>query len=116
MFPLLILSALTAFVYGSLNGGIAWPNVWDISLESIPMGVERAMVHLPVSLAGLYLAVCWFGAGLGTSPSRTFSTIFFAPLMTFLMHWSYGCGVLTAWWRIYISKNAGLQIDDKDRS
>jgi GT2 family glycosyltransferase len=116
LFPLLILTALTAFVYGSLNGGIAWPNVWDISLESIPMGVERAMVHLPVSLAGLYLAVCWFGAALGTSPSRTLSTIFFAPLMTFLMHWSYGCGVLTAWWRIYISKNAGLQIDDKDRS
>jgi len=116
MFPLLVLCALASFFFGSMNGGIVWPNVWDISLESVPMGIERTMVHLPVSLAGLYVVLCWFGAALGTSPSRTLSTILLAPLMTFLMHWSYGWGVLTAWWRIYISKNAGLQIDDKDRS
>ena len=80
------------------------------------MGLERAMVHLPVSLAGLYVAICWAGAAFGTSPSRSISTILMAPLMTFLLHWSYGMGVLTAWWRMYVSKNAGLQIDDKDRS
>jgi hypothetical protein len=60
--------------------------------------------------------ICWFGAAMGSSPSRKFSTVMMAPLMTFLMHWSYGVGVLTAWWRIYVSKNAGLQVDDKDRS
>ena len=116
MFPLLVLTALASFIFGSFNGGLSWPNVWDISLASVPMGMPRAMVHLPVSLAGLYVALCWLGASLGTSPSRNFATILMAPLMTFLMHWSYGMGVLTAWWRIYISNNAGLQIDDKDRS
>jgi hypothetical protein len=43
-------------------------------------------------------------------------TVLLAPLMTFLLHWSYGRGVLTAWWRIHISKRPGLQIDDKNRS
>jgi len=99
-----------------LNGGIIWPNVWDISLSSVPMGVERVMVHTPVSVAGLYLLLCWFGAALGTSPSRNFSTVLMAPLMTFLLHWSYGLGVLTAWWRIHISKKSGLQVDDKKRN
>ena len=116
MFPLLVLAALAMFGYGALNGGLAWPNFWDISLETIPMGLERTMVHLPVSLSGLYVALCWAGAALGTSPSRSISTVLMAPLMTFLMHWSYGMGVLTAWWRIYITKNSGLQVDDKDRS
>ena len=116
MFPLLVLGALATVIIGSFNGGLSWPNVWDISLASVPMGIPRTMVHLPISLAGLYVTLCWLGAALGTSPSRSFSTILMAPLMTFLMHWSYGMGVLTAWWRIYISKNAGLQIDDKDRS
>ena len=116
LFPLMVVSALCAFVFGAMNGGLAWPNIWDISLESVPMGVSRAMVHLPVSLAGIYTILCWLGAAMGTSPSRNLATILMAPLMTFLMHWSYGIGVLTAWWRIHISKNAGLQIDDKDRS
>ena len=116
LFPLLVLAALASFVYGSVNGGIVWPNFWDISLESLPMGLERMMVHLPATLAGLYLGLCWLGAALGTSPSRTPTTVLLAPVMTLLMHWSYGWGVLTAWWRIHISKNAGLQIDDKDRS
>jgi len=116
LFPLLILAALASFVCGALNGGLAWPNVWDISLEAVPMGVSRSMVHLPVSLAGVYVVLCWLGAAFGTSPSRNVATVLMAPLMTFLMHWSYGMGVLTAWWRIYVSKNAGLQIDDKDRA
>ena len=116
LFPLLVLSAMAFFGIGALSGGLAWPNVWDISLETVPMGPERTMVHLPVSLAGLYVTLCWAGAAMGTSPSRSFSTILMAPLMTFLMHWSYGMGVLTAWWRIHISKNPGLQVDDKDRS
>ena len=115
LFPPLVLAALSLFTYGALNGGINWPNVWDISLSSVPMGPERAMVHIPVSLAGLYLLLCWLGAALGTSPSRKLSTVLMAPLMTFLMHWSYGLGVITAWWRIYVSKKPGLQIDDKNR-
>ena len=116
LFPILILSALMAFVWGVMNGGLVWPEVWDISPSSVPFGYPRTAVHLPVSLAILYTLICWLGAAKGNSPSRTFSTVFFAPLMTFLLHWSYGTGVIKAWWRIYISKNPGLQVDDKDRS
>mgnify|MGYP001807703945 CR=1 FL=1 len=116
LFPLLVLSALASILFGAFNGGLAWPNFWDISLDTIPMGPERILVHIPLTLAGLYVILCWAGAALGNSPSRSLSTVLMAPLMTFMMHWSYGMGVLTAWWRIHISKNAGLQIDDKDRS
>ncbi len=116
LFPLLVLSALLAFVWGATNGGLAWPEFWDISTTSVPFGNYRTAVHLPVSLATLYILVCWLGAAKGNSPSRTFATVLVAPLMTFLLHWSYGSGVLKAWWRIYISKKPGLQVDDKDRS
>ncbi len=40
LFPLLVFSALVFFGFGALNGGLAWPYVWDISLESVPMGLE----------------------------------------------------------------------------
>ena len=116
MFPLLVLAAFASFCIGVLNGGLAWPEFWDISTATVPMGWPRGAVHTPVSLAGLYLLLCWLGAAMGNSPSRTMSTIIVAPLMTFLMHWSYGMGVITAWWRIHISKKPGLQIDDKNRS
>ncbi|MDP6906047.1 MAG: glycosyltransferase family 2 protein [Candidatus Thalassarchaeaceae archaeon] len=116
LFPLLVLTSLLSFGIGAMCGGIAWPEFWDISTNTIPMGWERVAVHTPVSLAGFYIGLCWLGAVKGNSPSRTFSTIIFAPIMTFLMHWSYGRGVQTAWWRIYVRKKPGLQIDDKNRN
>lgn len=116
LFPLLAIVGLFSFTWGALSGGLAWPEVWEISPEVVPFGLPRTAVHLPVSLALLYLSLCWAGAAKGNSPSRKFGTVLAAPLMTFLLHWSYGFGVLKAWWRIHISKNAGLQIDDKDRS
>ena len=116
IFPLLILAAIGVFLCGLSKGGLAWPEFWDISLTTIPMGWPRAAVHTPVSLAALYVGLCWLGATYGNSPSRSFTTILAAPSMTFLLHWSYGIGVLRGWWRIYITKNSGLQVDDKDRN
>jgi GT2 family glycosyltransferase len=116
LFPLLVLDAIFAVWWGATNGGLAWPDFWNISFDAVPWGWPRTAVHAPVSLAVLYLVACWAGAAKGNSPSRTFTTVLAAPLMTFLLHWSYGMGVLTAWWRIYVSGNAGLQVDDKDRS
>ncbi len=115
-FPLLVLAAIASFICGSSNGGLAWPNIFDISLAAVPMGWPRALVHTPVSLAGLYVIICLAGAAAGNSPSRSLSTILMSPVMTFLLHMSYGTGVLKAWWRIHISRNPGLQVDDKDRS
>ena len=116
LFPLLVLGALAAFVGGALSGGLAWPQFWDISTATVPMGSARAAVHLPISFGALYLLATWLGAAYGNSPSRSLSTILAAPLMTFMLHWSYGTGVLRAWCRIHISKQGGLQVDDKDRS
>ncbi|MBC8437975.1 MAG: glycosyltransferase, partial [Euryarchaeota archaeon] len=116
LFPLLTIAALSSFIWGAFSGGLAWPEVWDISPQVVPFGWPRTAVHLPVSLGMVYLLLCWAGAAKGNSPSRTLGTVLVAPLMTFLLHWSYGTGVLKAWWRIYVSKNAGLQVDDKDRS
>ncbi|HIF03931.1 MAG TPA: glycosyltransferase [Candidatus Poseidoniales archaeon] len=111
LFPLLVMAGILSAIWGVMNGGITLPDFW-----SGPIDLPRIMAHTPVSLAILYVAICWLGAAKGSSPSRTFMTVLLAPLMTFLLHWSYGRGVLTAWWRIHISKRAGLQIDDKDRS
>ncbi len=116
LFPILSLAAVLAFTAGALSGGLAWPNFLDISLASVPMGWPRVLTHIPVSLACLYLLICWAGAALGNSPSRNLTTVLMAPLMTFLLHFSYGTGVLRAWWRIHINRRPGLQIDDKDRS
>ncbi|HIG20743.1 MAG: hypothetical protein CXT67_03120 [Methanobacteriota archaeon] len=115
-FPILALIGIGAFVCGALSGGLAWPEFWNISPDVVPFGCPRTAVHLPVSLGALYVLLCWAGAAKGNSPSRTFATVLVAPLMTFLLHWSYGTGVLKAWWRIYVSKKPGLQVDDKDRS
>ena len=116
LFPILVVSALAAFVWGAMNGGLAWPEFWDISTSTVPFGYPRTAVHLPVSLAYIYVLICWLGAAKGSSPSRTLATVIVAPVMTLLLHWSYGSGVLKAWWRIYISKKPGLQVDDKNRS
>ena len=116
LFPLLVLTALASFAIGSLNGGLAWPEFWDISTSTVPMGWERAAVHTPISLSIIYIALCWCGAAMGNSPSRSLTTVLTAPLMTFLMHWSYGRGVQMAWWRIYVTKKPGLQVDDKKRA
>ncbi len=115
LFPILVLCGLASFVWGAANGGLALPDVWNISPEVVPFGLPRTATHTPVSLAILYLFLCWAGAAKGNSPSRSFFTVFAAPLMTFLLHWSYGTGVLKAWWRIHVTKNRGLQIDDKNR-
>jgi GT2 family glycosyltransferase len=115
-FPILALIGIGAFVCGAMSGGLAWPEFWNISPDVVPFGCPRTAVHLPVSLGALYTILCWAGAAKGNSPSRTFATVLVAPLMTFLLHWSYGTGVIKAWWRIYVSKKPGLQVDDKDRS
>ena len=45
----------------------------------------------------LYVAICWLGAAIGTSPHRNIGTVFLAPLFVFLAHFSYGQGVQKAW-------------------
>ncbi len=115
-FPIFEACALIAFVWGCLNGGIAWPEFWNISPDIVPFGLARTAVHLPVSITAFYLLICWLGAAKGNSPSRSLMTVLFAPAMTYLMHMSYGMGVLRAWWRIHVSKKPGLQVDDKDRA
>ncbi len=116
LFPPFLLLGILSFVWGVANGGLAWPAFWDISTAAVPMGVPRAAVHTPSSLGAIYLILCWLGAAFGTSPSKSATTVIAAPLMTLLMHLSYGRGVLRAWWRIRITGKLGLQIDDKDRA
>jgi len=111
LFPAVVLLGLLSFGWGVANGGLTLPNFW-----AGPLDVPRIAADTAASLGLLYIALCWLGAAKGTSPSRNAMTILFAPLMTFLMHWSYGRGVQTAWWRIHVSKRPGLQVDDKDRS
>ena len=111
LFPILAALGILAFFYGAAMGGGTW-DLW-FSIDG-PWSIERLSFHGSLGLMGLYVTICWAGALLGTSPSRGPLTIFAAPLMTFLMHWSYGRGVLEGWKRIR-SGRLGFQIDDRTR-
>ena len=112
MFPLLSTIGIFALIFGALTGGaesslwFTFSGDWDIS---------RIMFHGTLGIISSYIGICWAGALLGTSPSRSIFTILAAPIMTFILHWSYGIGVMKGWRRIR-SGNSGLQIDDRKRS
>ncbi len=112
LFPILALLGILGLSYGAAMGGAAW-ELW-FRIDG-PWTFERGAFHGALGLMGLYVAICWAGALFGNSPSRNVLTITAAPLMTFLMHWSYGRGVLQGWMRIR-SGRSGLQIDDRIRS
>ncbi len=113
-FPLLVISSLFFSIWGLLNGGVAWPEFWDIRLSKVPMGLPRLSVHLFITLIILYNLISWFGSWKGKSPSKSSITIFLSPLVTYILHWNYGMGILTGWLRI-LKGNTGLQVDDKTR-
>jgi GT2 family glycosyltransferase len=112
MFPLLSLIGIFALIYGAIGGG-AESSLW-FTFEGT-WNTPRVLFHGSLGLICSYIAICWTGALLGTSPSKSFFTILAAPLMTFTLHWSYGIGVMKGWRRIR-SGNLGLQIDDRKRS
>jgi len=114
-FPLIVALSLTLFTWGAINGGLAWPEFWDISKEAVPMGIERAAVHQLPTLAILYNLIAWSGAALGSSPSKSALTVTLSSIVSFILHWNYGMGVLQGRWRIF-SGRSGFQIDDRERA
>ena len=115
LFPPLVIGAFAFFFWGLANGGIAWPDFWDVSLSAVPMGLPRAGAHLLPTLAGLYNLIAWYGSLMGASPNRDFLTVFLSPIVAFSLHWNYGIGVIRANLRI-LTGGSGLQIDDRSRS
>ncbi len=113
-FPFLVMMSAISFVWGCLNGGLAWPDFWDISADAVPMGVERAMVHQFPTLVALFNIIAWLGATLGPSPSKSPTTVFLSPIVSFMLLWDYGMGVNKA--RVSIaSGSSSSQIDDRAR-
>ena len=115
LFPPLVIGAFAFFLWGLANGGIAWPDFWDISLSAVPMGLPRTGAHLLPTLAGLYNLIAWYGSFSGASPNRGFLTVFLSPIVAFCLHWNYGIGVIRGNLRMLIGIS-GLQIDDRSRS
>ena len=113
-FPPLVISAFAFFFWGLANGGMAWPEFWDIRLSTVPMGWPRAGVHTLPSLMFLYNLIAWYGSTKGDSPSKNAWTVFLSSIVTFTLHWNYGIGFLNGKWRI-IRGRPGLQIDDRNR-
>ena len=111
-FPPLVIAAFAFFFWGLSNEGLAWPEWWDISLDTVPLGLPRIAVHTLPTLIILYNLIAWFGSYSGKSPSRTMWTIFLSSIATYTLHWNYGMGVLRGKWRIF-SGRSGLQIDDR---
>lgn len=115
LFPPLVAGAFTFFFWGLANGGIAWPDFWDIRLSAVPMGLPRAGAHLLPTLAALYNLIAWYGSFKGASPNRDFLTVFLSPIVAFSLHWNYGIGVIRGNLRI-LTGRSGLQIDDRSRN
>tara|TARA_B100001750_G_scaffold217377_1_gene202680 strand:- start:3870 stop:4997 length:1128 start_codon:yes stop_codon:yes gene_type:complete len=113
-FPPIVITAFALFFWGVANGGLAWPEFWDISLETVPMGSERLAAHTLPTLMILYNLIAWYGSAKGNSPSKSPWTIFLSSIVTYTLHWNYGIGVLRGNWRI-LSGRPGLQIDDRSR-
>jgi len=114
IFPLLVISSFIFFSWGLFNGGLAWPNFWDISLSTIPMGVPRLGVHTLPTLIIIYNLLAWYGSWRGKSPNKSSKTIFLSSIVSYILHWNYGIGILNGWLRI-LQGNPGLQIDDRKR-
>ena len=75
--------------------------------------------EIPFTLSIIYITMCWFGALLGNSPHKSFTTIFCSPAIIFCAHYYYGIGVLKGLSQIYVGEGAdaglGIQLDDKKR-
>ena len=113
-FPPLVLLSSVLFFWGVMSGGLAWPEFWDISTETVPMGAERLAVHQLPTLVILYNLIAWSGAMLGSSPNRGGLTVFLSSIVSYQLHWNYGMGVLQGRWRIAMGRS-GFQIDDRER-
>jgi len=114
-FPILVTMSAISFIWGSFNGGLSWPEFWDISTDSVPMGVERAMVHQFPTLVALFNITAWIGAALGPSPSKSATTVFLSPIISFILLWDYGVGINKA--RVALaSGSSSSQIDDRARN
>jgi len=97
-----------------LNGGLAWPEFWDISFESVPMGVERSSVHQFLTLVIFFNIVAWTGAILGPSPNKGVLTVILSSIVSFMLLWDYGIGINKARINLFRGSKAS-QIDDRDR-
>ncbi len=79
------------------------------------MGVERAMVHQFPTLVALFNTIAWIGAVRGPSPSKSASTVFLSPIVSFILLWDDGVGINKA--RVAIaSGSSSSQIDDRARN
>ena len=113
-FPLLVTMSVIGFAWGCTSGGLAWPEFWDISTEAVPIGPERMAVHQLPTLVVIFNLVAWAGAYRGPSPSKGGLTILLSSVVSFLLLWDYGIGILKARWGI-VTGSSAYQIDDRDR-
>ncbi len=113
-FPPIVVFSFILFFWGALSGGIAWPDFWDIRLSRIPLAGPRISAHLLPTLIIVYILIAWYGSWKGHSPSKLKTTIFFSPLIAYILHWNYGMGFLYGRLRIFRGK-PGLQVDDRVR-
>jgi glycosyltransferase involved in cell wall biosynthesis len=115
-FPVIVVTALLAMLYGGLTGG-ADADLW-FSLSG-EWDFSRVAFHIPLGLVCTYIGISWLGAAIGTSPHRSIGTVFLAPLFVFLAQWAYGQGVIKAWREIRRTggrAGEGAQIDDRIRT
>tara|TARA_B100000945_G_scaffold208999_1_gene168180 strand:- start:1012 stop:2103 length:1092 start_codon:yes stop_codon:yes gene_type:complete len=114
LFPAMVIFSIFISLWGAMNGGVSWPEFWNITLEEVPLSTERFAAHSLPTLAIIFNILAWIGASRGPSPSKSSTTILLSSIVSFLLLWDYGVGVLKARWGI-ITGSPASQIDDRDR-
>jgi drug/metabolite transporter (DMT)-like permease len=111
-----VIFSIIGLIFGLLSGGAADEYWLSVSGE---WTLPRLAFHGLGGLMLFYVALCWLGAAIGTSPHRSIGTVFLAPLFVFLAQWAYGQGVIKAWREIRQTggkAGVGNQIDDRIRT
>ena len=112
-FPIIVSISFLLFGWGIVNSE-------NLSIESLTLVNDELslfnsllILQLPILIV-IFNLVAWLGAILGASPSKNLLTIFFSPLVSFILLWNYGIGIMHAKFSL-ITGSSTSQIDDRDR-
>ena len=112
-FPIIVTTSFLLFGGGAINSDNI--SVESLILETEEFGLLNSLIilQLPILII-IFNLVAWIGALFGASPSKNLLTIFFSPLVSFILLWNYGAGIIHAMFSL-ITGSSTSQIDDRDR-
>ena len=113
LFPIIVSISFLLFGWGIVNSD-------NLSIESIILSNGELIINsslfilqLPVLIV-IFNFIAWIGAIYGASPNKNSLTVFMSPLVSFILLWNYGLGIIHARFSL-ATGSPTAQIDDRDR-